>query len=83
MHDAIACPAHAVKQQRWGQVAGNSSVVHRAGLTARVVVCSRARNEGFGAHGFQGTKCLMEKAKIELSTDSAAFYYYDQVERFK
>jgi hypothetical protein len=39
--------------------------------------------QGFGAHGLQGSKSMMEKAKIGLSTESAAFYYYDQVKRFK
>jgi hypothetical protein len=29
------------------------------------------------------SKCLMEQAKMALSTESGVLYYYDQVERFK
>ena len=75
--------AFAVKQQLWGQVAGKPSVVHRLGRQAKVVVGWTNCKKGFGAHGFQGPKSLMEKAKMGLSTELAAFYYYDQVKRFK
>jgi hypothetical protein len=58
-------------------------LVHRLGPVTEVVVGSTACKEGFGAHGFQLAKSLMEKAKMGLSTELAAFYYYDQVKRFK
>ena len=72
-----------VKRQPWGQVHGKGRVVHRAGRRLKVVVGSRLRKQGFGAHGLQGPKSMMEKAKMGLSTELAALYYYDQVKRFK
>ena len=72
-----------VKQQPWGQVHGKERVVHRRGCCSKVVVGSRMHKQGFGAHGLQGPKSMMEKAKMGLSTELAAFYYYDQVKRFK
>jgi hypothetical protein len=58
-------------------------LVHRPAPAGEVVVDSRIRKQRPGAHGFQGAKSLMEKAKMGLSTVLAAFYYYDQVKRFK
>ena len=83
MLEQSARPAAAVKRQPWGQDPGNPVLVHRLAPACGVVVGSRICKQGSGAHGFQGAKSLMEKAKMGLSTELAAFYYYDQVKRFK
>jgi hypothetical protein len=72
-----------VKRQPWGQVSNKHLAVHRAGRFAGVVVDSGTSGPGFRPHGFQGPKCLIEKAKMVLSTEIGVLYYYDQVKRFK
>ena len=72
-----------VKQQVWGQVSNKLASVHRLVRFGKVVVRRPFAKQCNKPHGFQGPKCLIEKAKIALSTENVALYYYDQVKRFK
>jgi hypothetical protein len=64
----------AVKSQPWGQSSNKAPSVHRHVPITEVVIPEAAPQYSPAPRGLAQRNCLMEKAKIRLSTETASLY---------